>query len=182
MPVGTPQMKAIVLSRFTRSSFCSWLGLPVVLTVVFAIAAHSAVLKPFSQQSYAQIEHAYAGLPALVVIWSLDCPPCMEELDLLGKLKQEYPEFNLILINTDGMDAQKEVGVLLASFNLSFVDSWIFASEQVERLRFSIDPQWYGELPRSYLYNGVMRLSHSGLIDEVWLRGWLETMDDKPSF
>lgn len=111
----------------------------------------------------------------LVTIWSLDCPPCMKELDLLGRMKEKHPGFKLVLINSDGIEAAQEAEERLSSFGLPLNDSWIFASEQVERLRFSIDPQWYGELPRSYVYDKGERAGYSGLIDETWLQGWLES-------
>lgn len=111
----------------------------------------------------------------LVTIWSLDCPPCMKELDLLGRMKEKYPGFKLVLINSDGLGTAQEAEALLSSFGLALNDSWIFASDEVERLRYSIDPQWYGELPRSYIYDKGERTGHSGLIDEAWLHGWLES-------
>ncbi len=172
MPPGTPVMKATVLSPLTRG--CAARALLAVATIV-ATLAQAAVINSFDESSFAQIEQANAGKPMLVTIWSLDCPPCMKELDLLGRMKEKYPGFKLVLINSDGIEAAQEAEALLSSFGLPLNDSWIFASEQVERLRFSIDPQWYGELPRSYVYDKGVRQGYSGLIDEAWLQSWLQT-------
>jgi thiol-disulfide isomerase/thioredoxin len=138
-------------------------------------AALSAFQRPFGRDSYAQIEQAYAGLPLMVAIWSLECPPCMKELEMLGELKLKYPGFNLVLINTDGLEAVVEAEALLSSFGLSSADAWIYASDQPEQLRFSIDPQWYGELPRSYVYHDGQRQGSSGLIDKMRLQEWLSS-------
>ena len=52
----------------------------------------------------------------------------------------------------------------------------MFADSFVERLRFSIDANWYGELPRSYFFdvNNKMR-SHSGIVSKELLAGWFTT-------
>lgn len=147
----------------------SWLA----LILLFSTAAYPTGMQALGNDSYAHIEQSYAGLPFLVVLWSLDCPPCMKELELLSRVHQTHPEFKIVLINTDGIEVSNEAESLLAPFNLNSTDTWIFASEEVERLRFSIDPHWHGELPRSYLYRDNKRLAHSGLIDQTQLRDWL---------
>lgn len=149
----------------------------IALAILVGTLAQAAAMTPFDEGSFVQIEQANKGKPMLVAIWSLDCPPCMKELELLGRLKEKYPGFNLVLISTDGIEATEEAEALLNAFGLPLGDSWIFASEQIERLRFSIDPQWYGELPRSYLYDKGERAGHSGLIDQALLQGWLESIN-----
>ena len=52
-------------------------------------------------------------------------------------------------------------------------ESWMFADSFVERLRSSIDPNWYGELPRSYYFDSNHRMqSHSGIVSEELLQAW----------
>ena len=161
------------MSRFTRALTARfWL----VLALLFSAAAYPSDMQALGNDSYVRIEQSYAGLPFLVALWSLDCPPCMKELDMLSRVHQEYPNFKIVLINTDGLDANDDAESLLASFRLNSADTWIFASEETEKLRFSVDPQWYGELPRSYLYRDNERRGHSGLIDETLLRDWLDSV------
>lgn len=148
----------------------------LALALLLSSAAYPADLKPLGDHSYAQIENSYAKLPFLVALWSLECPPCMKELEVLGRAHREYPDFKIVLINTDGIDTKDDADSLLQSFGLNSADTWIFASEQTEKLRFSIDPQWHGELPRSYLYQKSERQGHSGLMDESQLRAWLESV------
>ena len=157
------------MSRFTRF-------LLLALALAFSAAAYPAGMHAFGNDSYARIEHSLAGFPFLVVLWSLDCPPCMTELDMLSRVRQEYPNFKIVLINTDGLEASNDAESMLAPLRLNSADTWIFASEETEKLRFSIDPQWYGELPRSYLYRDNERRGHSGLIDEARLRDWLDSV------
>jgi hypothetical protein len=50
---------------------------------------------------------------------------------------------------------------------------WQFSESDDERLRYSIDKQWYGELPRTYYYDKAHQIkSLSGSQDEEWLKQW----------
>lgn len=148
----------------------------LLLALLPSAAAYPAGMQAMGNDSYAKIEHSNTGLPFLVALWSLDCPPCMKELEILDRVHQKYPHFKIVLINIDGIEAIDDAESRLASFRLGSVNNWIFASEQAEKLRFSIDPQWYGELPRSYLYQNGKRRGHSGLIDETRLWSWLDSL------
>lgn len=161
------------MSRFTRALTTRLL---LALALLLSSAACPAGMQALGNDSYALIENSYAGRPFLVALWSLDCPPCMQELEMLSRVHQEYPDFKIVLINTDGVEANDDAESLLVSFRLDSVDSWIFSSQQTEKLRFSIDPQWYGELPRSYLYRDNKRRGHSGLMDEDQLQDWLDSV------
>jgi len=45
-----------------------------------------------------------------------------------------------------------------------------------DKLRFYIDPGWYGELPRSYFYDAAQQRSgHSGALTRAQLQDWLGT-------
>ena len=49
----------------------------------------------------------------------------------------------------------------------------MFADSFAERLRFSIDPNWYGELPRSYFFDESHEFkAHSGIVSEALLAEW----------
>lgn len=173
MPGGSPVKMATALFRSIKVLASSvWLTLLVLLSA----PTYPAAMQALGYGSYAQIELSYAGLPFIVALWSLDCPPCMKELEMLSHVHRKYPEFAIVLINTDGVDANNEAESLLTSFNLNSTDAWIFGSQQAEKLRFSIDPQWYGELPRSYLYQNDERRGHSGLIDQARLLEWLDSV------
>lgn len=123
-------------------------------------------VQPFNGDTFAQIKAEYAGQPFLVSLWSIDCPPCLVELDLLGQLMEEDPDFPLVLISTDPIDKLEESRYLLEDYNLHNIKSWMFADAFVERLRFTIDPGWYGELPRSYFYTATQEFdAHSGTLN-----------------
>lgn len=172
MPHGIHKKRAIVLSPLIKYVFINTL----FSTITFfssVMAVFAAELKSFTLSSFDRIEATYQGQPFMVAVWSIDCPPCMRELKILAKLKQEYPNFNLVLISTDGLNNERQVKDLLASYSLVDGDSWIFSADQPERLRYSIDSDWYGEIPRSYRYSNGVRKTTSGLIGEKELRSWI---------
>lgn len=142
--------------------------------LLISTGAQALEPKPFDQNSLQTIEKAYDGQPFLLSVWSMECLPCHKELKLLGELANEYPDFNLVLISTDGLEQAEATDAFLSSFQLSNVDSWIYASEDQDRLRYSIDKNWYGEMPRSYFYDHQgQRQAASGLLSEQILRNWM---------
>jgi hypothetical protein len=120
------------------------------------------------------IEERHHGRPFLAVLWSLDCAPCRSELELLGELRRTHPELDLVLISTDPGSTEAATLEILSSHGLAAVESWAFADANAERLRFSIDPEWFGELPRAYFYDGNgSRRGVSGALSQETVVDWL---------
>ena len=156
--------------------------LALILFLLLWASASAAEIKPFLADSLQQIKQARQGQPFMLVLWSLDCPPCMRELDTLNNSAKAIPAGRLVLVSTDTQASESELTDLLQKFKLAGRDNWVFADSYSERLRFSIDPQWSGELPRAYLYKSDHRRSaNSGLLSETQLQQWLQTVgaDDK---
>ncbi len=146
------------------------IGLFLLLTTVTVMADSL----PFTSDSLKQIEEKYTGNHFLLVLWEVSCLPCHEEMELLGKMLESYPELNVVMVGTDHIDNDEELSKLLAQHKLAGIDSWLFAENNIEKLRYSIDPEWYGELPRNYFYDvDSSRLGHSGKLTEEILLEWL---------
>jgi len=41
---------------------------------------------------------------------------------------------------------------ILQDYDLAEVDNWVFANRDETKLRYDIDPRWFGDLPRSYFF------------------------------
>lgn len=137
-------------------------------------------LKPFTAVSMKTIEQSRAGQTFFVVLWALDCPPCRKELEMLGQLRRQHEGLPLVLISTDSVDQSAGVMAVLRKYSLVDADAWIFADSYAERLRHAIDPQWYGELPRSYFYDcNHSRKAVSGILKEEELKNWLRETEKK---
>lgn len=136
-------------------------------------AAADDNFRPFTADSFAEIKAEFAGQEFLVGLWSVDCPPCLVELDLMGTILEDNPDLPFVLISTDSIEDREWAHDFLLDFGLAERESWMFADSFEERLRFSIDPSWYGELPRSYFFDADhQRQSHSGILTRELLEQW----------
>ena len=63
-----------------------------------------------------------------------------------------HSQYQLTLINIDAVDEQIRVKKILQQYNLAGLDNWCFANDDEEKLRYDIDPRWFGDLPRSYFF------------------------------
>ncbi|MEX0963932.1 MAG: hypothetical protein WDZ52_07835 [Pseudohongiellaceae bacterium] len=129
--------------------------------------------KAFTADSFEQIKASFEGEEFLLGLWSVDCPPCMVEMELMAKLLELNPDLPYVLVSTDPIEQREYSAEYLEDVGLDDRVSWMFADNFVERLRFSIDPNWYGELPRSYFFdNNHAVQSHSGIVSEELLQQW----------
>lgn len=148
----------------------------VILLALGAVSPSQADnFLPFTAESFAQIKSEFAGSEFLLGLWSVDCPPCLVELDMMGKLLQDNPDLPFVLISTDPIEQRESAVEFLEDFGLEQIESWMFADNFTERLRFSIDPNWFGELPRSYFFDAQHNMqSHSGIMTHELLQQWFQ--------
>ena len=130
-------------------------------------------IRAFTLDSLLEIKSEFKDKEFLLGLWSVDCPPCLVELDMMGKILELNPDLPFVLISTDPIKTREDAVEFLSDFNLEGRESWMFADSFVERLRYSIDPNWYGELPRSYFYDRRHKMkSHSGIMSTELLENW----------
>ncbi|GAA6172584.1 hypothetical protein NBRC116592_22540 [Colwellia sp. KU-HH00111] len=129
----------------------------------------------FNQTQFDKIKQQYQGQPWLMLLWSVDCPPCFKELAIMQKLLAKHDDLAIVIINADadeGVMAQRKH--IIKKFALTQFNIYHFADGQADQSRFLIDPAWYGELPRSYFVesNGTFH-GKSGLVQESMVTQWL---------
>jgi thiol-disulfide isomerase/thioredoxin len=115
--------------------------------------AESAVLKPFASGSYQQLLDSNTNKPFMLVIWSITCSSCLKDMALLNKLHKTNPNINMIMLATDDVTATDDIQKILTKNELTGLENWLFADENPQKLRYEIDPKWYGEMPRTYFLN-----------------------------
>jgi thiol-disulfide isomerase/thioredoxin len=156
-----------------------------VYTILIAIALQLVVFsvhasdepQHFRAGSLANILGTHRGQPFLLNVWSLTCPPCRGELDLLARARQEHPGLDVVLISTDAASQGREIQSLLRSKGLGNVESWVFAEANAQRLRYEIDAKWFGEMPRSYFYDAKhKRLAVSGVLTPMQIDTWAKAV------
>lgn len=137
-------------------------------------AAQAQELKPFVRGSQQTIMASHQGKPFILALWSLDCTHCIDDMALFGKLTKQYRNLDLVLVSTDAPEQKLQIARTLHRYLLEHAESWVFADNYAERLRFEVDPQWYGELPRTYFFDGAGHSTAiSGKIDGEQIERWI---------
>lgn len=145
----------------------------VVLLCTTQVSAQEDNFVPFKTDTFANIKERFVGQEFLVGLWSVDCPPCLVELDMMGDLLKLNPDLPFVLISTDSIEDRESAFEFLEDFDLDGIESFMFADNFEERLRYSIDPQWFGELPRSYFFDSQHHMqAHSGIMTRELLESW----------
>ena len=150
----------------------------VKISLMFALMLSQQVcaepLKPFMASSRVEIETAHYDQPMIMAFWSLDCTYCLDELSTLSEFVKKHSKVKLVLVNTDGLSTTQEVVKALKKIKLpAGYEAWQFSEPDEERLRYSIDKAWYGELPRTYYYDNAHQVKAvSGSPDLIWLKSW----------
>lgn len=130
-----------------------WLVLTLSIASIVCCPAFAEGLNPFVQGSYQTILNAHRPQPFMLVIWSVDCPSCLKDMELISKLHKDHPELKIVMLSTDEPDLSAEINKILDQHGLSGLENWVFAADDSQRLRYEIDPSWYGEMPRTYFFN-----------------------------
>lgn len=155
-------------------SLTRWLFACAASLLLAAGGASAAELRPFDSGSLAAIRAAQAGRPFVLAFWSVHCPPCREELAHWGAWQRKHPGVRFLLVATDEPADQELAASFLARHDLARVETWAYADAYVERLRWSVDSKWRGELPRTYFYDAGHRAeARSGKLDPAWVEAWL---------
>lgn len=134
----------------------------------------------FNKTQLTAIKAQNIGKQWLMLLWSVDCPPCFKELAIIQKLQHQHDDLAIVIINTDANDeintARKNI---IEKFELGDLANFHFLDGQGDRSRFIIDANWYGELPRSYFVesNGQFN-GKSGLVNQSVLTQWLVHRQD----
>ena len=96
-------------------------------------------------------------------------------MPILKKILESWADVRLTMVSTDAENDIPRILRTLEKYAPAKAEKWVFADTFVERLRYEVDKNWSGELPRTYLIgvNGEIKVE-SGLLDESALSKWLE--------
>jgi thiol-disulfide isomerase/thioredoxin len=132
----------------------------------FIVCQAAEPVHSFEPESFEQIVKANKGKPFVILVWSLDCNYCLPSFQALAKAKQKHG-LKVVTIATDRADDAEAAHLIRKKLEAGKLaeDSWAFGSAPPEQLRYTIDPKWRGELPRSYWFDARGNvIAHSGLI------------------
>jgi thiol-disulfide isomerase/thioredoxin len=129
---------------------------------------------PFEINTRNVIEKKYLNQPLIISFWSIDCPYCIDDLKKLGKALSKNKNVKLITVCVDGKESAKKAERILNLAHLPEHERYQYAEGDEDKLRYSIDPTWYGELPRTYFYDTAHQVTPlSGKISNSFLDAWL---------
>ena len=130
---------------------------------------------PFDMNTRKVIEKRYIDQPLIISFWSIDCPYCIDDLKKLGKALSKNANVKLITVCVDGKESAKKAERILSQANLPKHEQYQYAEVDEDRLRYNIDPAWYGELPRTYFYDAAHQVTPlSGKISNSFLDKWFK--------
>ena len=130
---------------------------------------------PFDMNTRQVIEKRYIDQPLIISFWSIDCPYCLDDLKKLGKALSKNTNVKLITVCVDGKESAKKAERILSQANLPKHEQYQYAEVDEDRLRYNIDPSWYGELPRTYFYDAAHQVTPlSGKISNSFLDKWFK--------
>jgi thiol-disulfide isomerase/thioredoxin len=145
----------------------------VFALALVALPAAAAEFRDFDAKSLARLKQDHAGKPFVLALWSIHCEPCLRELPQWTALQQRHPGVRIVLVATDPRKQRAALTRALERYSVSGVELWAFADDYEERVRFSIDPRWRGELPRTYLFDAMHRAEARSGADVDWIEGWM---------
>jgi hypothetical protein len=138
--------------------------------------AGSSTPNAFRKGSWQDLTDARKGQKLIVHFWSVACAPCLAELPGWGKFLAGHPDAPLVLVNWESRPQPADrITATLAKAGLDRAENWTLADDFEQKIRFEIDRNWMGELPRTQLIaqDGSMSIV-SGTMDFGKLAAWLD--------
>jgi thiol-disulfide isomerase/thioredoxin len=89
--------------------------------------------------------------PTVIALWSSDCNYCKKNLNLLSSLAKKNKNLRLITVA-----AEPEIAELLPMLKQYALTGprYAYGTDNPEAIAYAIDPNWHGELPRTFLFDG----------------------------
>lgn len=132
-----------------------------------AVANAAPTIQAFEPDGMARIVASQKGKPFVLIIWSLDCEYCQASLTALAHERLTRKALRVVTLSMDALGDVPAATVIrkkLARLGMTG-DAWAFGTTPAEQLRYAIDPQWHGEMPRSYWFNaGGEKIAYSGVL------------------
>ena len=155
-----------------------FLWLAPALAVPAAPASAAAELLPLEMNGWPALRRTLAGRRAIVHLWGLSCAPCIDELSRWAAFIARQPQARVVMIEVEPADPARILATLRRAgiaLGVSAGHHYAVQGFPDERWRYSIDPSWGGELPRTLLLEaaGAMR-AFSGTTDFAALQRWLQ--------
>lgn len=106
--------------------------------------------------------------PTVIALWASDCSYCKQNLRTLAGLARRHPQLRIITVAAEPPGPATRLELDNTGIHS---ERLAYGNDLPEAIAFAIDPDWHGELPRTYLFNGKGAMqTRSGLIDAAGYR------------
>jgi thiol-disulfide isomerase/thioredoxin len=142
----------------------------IVGSAILLIVACSSAIK-VERMNDAVIEKLPSQNQTVVLnFWATWCQPCVEEIPIFIRLQQQHPEINIVGISMDELGHEPQVQVFARKHGINY-RVVLREGDDFERMVNSIDPEWIGALPATFVFkNGHRVYSKTGVITEQELQ------------
>lgn len=124
-----------------------------LLLSLATLAAHAASFKHLDKATAKQLlETANYKQPTVVVLWSSDCGHCKKNLAMLQDLIKRDKTLRVVTV---AVEPETAVLAPILDRNNMPAERYTYGSDNPDALAYALDPNWAGELPRTYLFNGA---------------------------
>jgi len=138
------------------------------LLLILAAPLHAAGFTPLDRAAAGHLlDAANYRQPTIVALWSTDCSHCKKNLQLLSGLANSNKRLRIITLAAEPESAA--LAPVLDRYKLPGA-RYVYGNDNPEAIAYAIDPNWAGELPRTYFFNGNgSKEKVSGVIDSAML-------------
>lgn len=137
----------------------------VLMFLTDIVGAATAPLKPYQSGDWSSLIKTRNGAPMAIHFWGVTCPACVKEMPQWGAFVKRNPNAKIIFIQVDDVSPEM-MQKMLKKAGLEKANNYYIASSFDERLRYEIDPQWYGETPTTIFIDKNGKASRiTGLIN-----------------
>ncbi len=122
-------------------------------------------VKNITEADWKRVLSRHQGSVLLVNFWATWCEPCREEFLRLNRLSRKYKSTRkykskglaVVTVSLDPQDARGEVLAFLRTYKASF-ENYHQDFKDIAEFAVSLDPDWWGTLPATFLYGRRGRL------------------------
>lgn len=124
-----------------------------LLMSLVTLTAQASSFKHLDKAAAKQLlETANYKQPTVVVLWSSDCGHCKKNLAMLqGLIKRD----KAVRVVTVAVEPETPALAPILDRNNMPAERYAYGNDNPDALAYALDPNWAGELPRTYLFNGA---------------------------
>jgi thiol-disulfide isomerase/thioredoxin len=142
--------------------------------LLFLLACQSFDFRQIDDREIRQLPNVHRTL--VLNFWATWCEPCVAEIPLLNAIGKRHPDATIVGISMDENKDEAKVREFIKQHKMQYQVYLRKGGEDFEAMVNSIDPNWIGGLPATFIYrNGKRIFSKTGQLKKGELERILES-------